>query len=116
MNPWRSAFGRSARGIAIVAGAIACLWRPSPLWVETAFANGFYPRLEHALLPITNALPWSLGDLAIACGVALLVWRLTVTLRSRRWLVALLDVVAILGLYLFWFEAAWGWNYLRAPL
>jgi hypothetical protein len=88
----------------------------NPEWVETAFANGFYPRLEHALFPITNWLPWSLGDLAIACGLALLMWRLVVTLRSRRFLVALLDVVAILGLYLFWFDTAWGWNYVRAPI
>lgn len=87
-----------------------------PGWVETSYANGFYPRLEHALFPITHAFPWSLGDVAVLAGVALLVWRLAVALRARRFLVATIEVLAIVGLYLFWFEAAWGWNYERPAI
>jgi hypothetical protein len=85
-------------------------------WVERRFANGFYPRLEAALFPVTHAFPWSLGDIAVLSGVAFLIWRLIVTLRARRWLIALIEILAVAGLYLFWFEAAWGWNYVRAPI
>jgi hypothetical protein len=88
----------------------------NPEWVESFYANGFYPRLEHALFPITHAFPWSLGDVAVLGGVAFLIWRLIVTLRARRWLIAPIELLAVLGLYLFWFEAGWGWNYVRAPI
>jgi hypothetical protein len=60
-------------------------------------------------------LPWSLGDLAILAG-ALLVIVLLVRSVRRRSLRPLLSVLAVAGVYLFWFEASWGWNYDRAPL
>jgi hypothetical protein len=94
--------------LAIAAGLFACLWHPSPQWVETSYANGFYPQWERAIYQLTSRLPWSLGDIAVLAGAALLIaclWR-------RRWLQAL----AVLGLYAFWFEASWAWNYNRAPI
>jgi hypothetical protein len=53
-------------------------------------------------------LPWSLGDIVVIVGLALVVRRLL----RRDWLGAL----AIIGFYAFWFEAGWGWNYNRAPI
>jgi Protein of unknown function (DUF3810) len=94
--------------VAIAAGLFACLWRPSAQWVESAYANGFYPVWERAIYHLTSRLPWSLGDIVVVCGVAALLW----CLWSRQWLWAL----AVVGIYAFWFEAGWGWNYNRAPL
>lgn len=63
---------------------------------------------------MARVFPFSLGDLAVLVGVGLLVWRIVV--QRRKPARAALDVAAILGLYVFWFEAGWGWNYDRAPV
>ena len=78
------------------------------MWVEQTYVNGVYPGWEHALFAISSRLPWSLGDAVVLAGIALLVWRML----RRDWLGAL----AVAGLYAFWFEAGWGWNYDRAPI
>lgn len=108
MNRWRSAFGRSARVAVIILGVAALLWRPSSLWVEHAYVNGAYPHWEQLLFPVSSALPWSLGDVVVLAGIAVIVWR---ALR-RDWLGAL----AAIAVYALWFEAGWGWNYDRAPI
>jgi hypothetical protein len=108
VNLWRSAFGRSARVAMIALGVAALLWRPSSLWVEDAYVNGVYPWWEHALFPISSTLPWSLGDVVVLAGIAIIVWRLL----RRDWLGAL----ATIAVYACWFEAGWGWNYDRAPI
>jgi hypothetical protein len=100
VNRWRFA--------AIILGAVALLWRPSPSWVENAYVNGVYPHWEHLLFRIGSPLPWSLGDVFVLAGLALVVWRLV----RRDWLGA----IAILALYACWFEAGWGWTYDRAPI
>jgi hypothetical protein len=95
--------------LAVIAlGIAALLWRPSPDWVEQVYVNGFYPVWQHALFAINSPLPWSLGDIVVLAGVALIVWRLL----RRDWLGAL----AIVGFYACWFVAGWGWNYDRAPI
>ncbi len=57
---------------------------------------------------MTSRVPWSCGDFAVVAGIALIVWRLL----RRDWLGAL----AVLAVYLVWFEAGWGWNYERNPI
>jgi len=93
---------------AIALGIAALLWRPSSFWVESVYVNGLYPRWEHTLFPISSALPWSLGDIVVIAGAAILVRRV---LRGD-WLGA----VATIAVYALWFEAGWGWNYDRAPI
>lgn len=114
-------FSLALRTVCIALGAFALAWHPSPGWIESAYANGFYPRWEYVIHPLTQALPWSLGDVAALGGMALIVWRTLVRLRSggpliRRAANALVDVLAIVAVYAGWFEGSWGWNYLRAPL
>ncbi len=93
---------------AIAAGLGALLVHPSAAWVESAYVNGAYPVWEHAAVAIDSLAPWSLGDLSVLLGVALVVWRL----RRRDWLGAL----AVLACYATWFQVSWGWNYDRAPI
>jgi hypothetical protein len=108
--------------LAIALGTIAVVWHPSAEWVERTYVNGGYPVWEHAAFAISNDLPWSLGDLALLAGLAIVVWRIVVLARSecRRNLAAFamlfLDLGAVLGLYALWFEVSWGWNYDRAPI
>jgi hypothetical protein len=106
---------------AVALGAFALFWKPSAAWVETAFANGVYPGWQRIAFGLTHGLPWSLGDFAFAVGAAAIVWRIVVFVRRgrrRRNPLAslLLDIAAIAGLYAFWFEGSWGWNYARAPI
>ncbi len=109
--------------VGIVLGLVTLLVPSNAQWVETQFVNGIYPRWQHATFPVTNAFPWSLGDVAIAFGIALLAWRLYVAFHSRpkrkvwrRVGLMLVELIGVLGLYYFWFEASWGWNYNRAPI
>jgi hypothetical protein len=66
-------------------------------------------------VPATLALPWSLGDVVVLAGVAAIVVLLVHAVRERS-MAPLVPIVAIAGVYLFWFEASWGWNYDRAPI
>ncbi|HET9030657.1 MAG TPA: DUF3810 family protein, partial [Candidatus Aquilonibacter sp.] len=109
--------------IGIALGVLTLLVPARAAWVETTFANGIYAQWEHALFPITNAMPWSLGDVAVVLGIALLVWRLPIWFRRRpqfalwrRIALTAIELLGILGLYYFWFEASWGWNYNRSPI
>lgn len=120
MNPKRSALGRFAPWVAVAVGAATFLFHPSPAWVES-YANGAYARWEHIAFPVTNAIPWSLGDVVVLAGVALLVYGVRRAWGSRwpfwrRLLRVALDVLAIACVYFAWFEASWGWNYDRAPI
>jgi hypothetical protein len=100
--------GRVVRLLAIVAGAAALAWHPSANWIEHRYVNGMYPVWERAVFALTSRLPWSLGDAAVLLGIAGLLW--------RAWKRDVLGALAILAIYGVWFEAAWGWNYNRAPI
>jgi len=109
--------------IGIALGVLTLLVPSNAQWVETTFANGVYPNWERTIFPLTNATPWSLGDVAIALGIALFVWRVPIWFRKRpnfelwrRIALTMVEVIGVLGLYYFWFEASWGWNYNRAPI
>jgi hypothetical protein len=90
------------------------LLHPSPQWIERSYVNGFYARWEPLVTSVARLFPFSIGDLAVLAGVAALVWRIAVGWRKPTR--AAFDVAAIVGLYVFWFEAGWGWNYNRAPV
>lgn len=118
----RGSFSFAWRLVAIALGALVLYAHPSPAWVETQYANGIYAMWEHAIFPVTNAFPWSLGDVAVLLGIALIIIRVAVAFRrkrtplARRTALALLDVLTVAAVYALWFEASWGWNYDRAPI
>ena len=108
---------------AILAAILALAVHPSAAFIERVYSNGAYAHWEPIAHVLTNWSPWSLGDLAVIAGVALVVWRIVARAREGRsslpWRaagMAALDVLAILALYAIWFEAGWGWNYDRAPI
>ena len=97
----------------IVFGAIVALWRPSPVWVEQRFTNGYYPHWQQFLSSLTSVLPFALGDALIAAGIAVIVLAL---IFARPWWRMLVGIAAIAGLYAIWFYAGWGFGYDRAPV
>ena len=97
------------------------LVQPQAAWIERVYSNGAYPVWERNAFPVTNALPWSLGDVAALAGVAAIVWQSVFFARrrgrrARNVGALLLNCAAIVGLYAVWFELSWAWNYARAPL
>lgn len=116
-------FRLALRLAAIGLGAAALIFQPSSAWIERAYSNGAYPVWERVAFSITNPVPWSLGDLAVAVGVTAIVWRIVAFVRAGRGkrtlgalAMVLFDLAAIVGAYAIWFEASWGWNYARAPI
>ncbi|HLI95384.1 MAG TPA: DUF3810 family protein [Candidatus Baltobacteraceae bacterium] len=97
----------------IILGAVAALSRPSPEWVETHFANGYYPAWQHLWSSITPDVPFTLGDAVIAAGVVVI---LAALIYARPWWRMLVGIGAVAGFYSLWFYAGWGFGYDRAPL
>ncbi len=97
----------------IVFGAVVVLWRPSAVWVEQRFTNGYYPAWQHFWASFTPAIPFAAGDAVIAAGIIVI---LTALLLARPWWRCIVGIGAIAGLYAVWFYAGWGFGYDRAPL
>ena len=97
----------------IVIGAIAATWRPSPAWVESSFTNGYYPGWQRFWGALTSIVPFSLGDIVVLGGVAVII--VAVIFARPVWRL-LVGIGAIAGLYALWFYAGWGFGYDRPPL
>lgn len=108
--------GRRALGIdaALVALATLAVAAPlSPGWIENGYANGVYARLNETFVPLTNGLPFALGDLLAVAAVAALtvLWiRRPSVVRAAAHTLGLLAVIVLA------FEVLWAWNYRRAPV
>ncbi|GAC1658563.1 MAG: DUF3810 domain-containing protein [Candidatus Elarobacter sp.] len=92
-------------------------------WIEHGYANGIFAALNRALVPLTDRVPFALGDLeAIAVLAVLTAWWVRALRRAprgarMRTVPALLAHTAgfvALGIVLF--ELVWGLNYRRATI
>jgi hypothetical protein len=89
-----------------------------PAQVEKWYSNGIYPTLSFLSRSITGWIPFSIGDV-VYLGVIILAvrwlwvskWEL-ITLSRKRYTQLFLS----LNIVLFFFHAAWGFNYYRQPL
>lgn len=90
--------------------------------VEHAYANGFYARLNATFVPLTNAVPFAVGDVEALVVVALLARMWVAGLRRaggdrRRTVLRLLAHTAgAIAAIVVAFNLAWGWNYRRLPV
>jgi hypothetical protein len=114
--------------LALDALALVLAWiaTSAPLprgWIEHGYANGTFAAMNRALVPLTDRVPFALGDLElIAVLVALIAWWIRALRRAPRGRkrTALLALVAhtagfaALGIVLF--ELVWGLNYRRATV
>lgn len=106
--------------IVLAAAALAALAPLPPRFVEAWYSRGFYPALQARLTPVSNLIPASLLDVAIAALLLLVVWRLFVRVRRAglirtaiRLPMTVIGTAAVLYLA---FLMLWGFNYHRVPL
>lgn len=105
--------------------AVACGLQTLPLpagWIERDYANGIYAALARTLVPLSNALPFALGDALFGAIVLSFVvywpaaWRRSRAPRALRALAIGSRSLAALALIAIWFDAAWALNYRRIPV
>jgi hypothetical protein len=113
------------RALALDAIALVLAWviTSAPLprgWIENGYANGLFAAMNRAFVPLSDRVPFALGDLeALLALAALAVWwvralRRASPKRKRATVLALLARTAgwaALGVVLF--ELLWGLNYRR---
>jgi len=75
--------------------------------LENGYANGFFAQLNMIAVPLSNALPFALGDVLVALVIVGFIVGKT---RALRHILGVLACVAIA------FEVLWGWNYHRVPV
>ena len=90
--------------------------------IERAYANGAYAWLNATFVPMSNAVPFAVGDLeaALVCALVVAGWivglRGTRGRRLRAVLVLLAHTAALAAFVVIAFNLLWGWNYRRAPV
>jgi len=111
---------RRGGALALYALAIGAALAPLPRsGVERWYSQGVYPGIQHAITPISNAVPLPLFDalcLGLIASLAVIAWRARREPR-RRAAAKVLGSIArgAASLYLA-FLAVWGLNYRRVPL
>jgi hypothetical protein len=90
-----------------------------PATLEHVYANGFYAALNRTFVPLSNAMPFAVGDLEVALVAVLVIagWTLTLRRPSRaRVLLLCAHTAALAAAIVIAFNLLWGWNYRRAPV
>ncbi|HEX3549486.1 MAG TPA: DUF3810 family protein [Candidatus Elarobacter sp.] len=109
--------------LAILLAAIATMAPISRGWIENGYANGLFLAMNRTFVPVTDRVPFAVGDLeGIVVIVALVTWWIRTLRRARRGrklraalaLIAHTAGYAALGVVLF--ELLWGLNYRRATV
>jgi hypothetical protein len=112
--------GITARA-ALVFAALAAALLPLPsAGVERWYSQGLYPRLQAAMTPLANLVPFALFDVLIVITLAVVVavvWARVRRLGVVRGLAAAAArLVVIAALVYLGFAVMWGFNYRRPPL
>ena len=114
--------GLAPGGVVALAALALLVPIPAPI-VDTWYADGIFPVIQHIVTPVTNVLPVALFDillLAVAVWLLIVIWRgTTAGWRAKEiWPIATVGwrvIVAAATLYVV-FLAMWGLNYQRVPL
>jgi Protein of unknown function (DUF3810) len=112
------------RILGLIGLALLVAWFVLPIpsaFVERAYSRGLYPVISSVIVPVTNAVPFSIaGVMLFALPVAGLVafivsFRRWVPNRTwwARWAWRALGLIVVIGA---WFVLTWGANYRRVPL
>jgi len=94
----------------------------STTWIENQYANGIYATLSRTLVPLSNRVPFAIGDLIVVAIVVGLVifwaicWNSNNESRHSRLAKILLRTGAVLAFVAIWFDVSWALNYRRLPI
>ncbi len=110
----------------VLAIVLALVCAEAPLsrgWIENGYANGIFATMNQAFVPLTNALPFAVGDLELVVAVVALIAGWSVSLRRAPRGRKLVRTAALLAHTAGWaalaialFELLWGFDYRRAPV
>ncbi len=92
-------------------------------FIERFYANGFYPRLQSLVTPLTNLLPFAIYDgLLLGLIIGVPAWwtrRIVCAGKGRRWRTVVhlfINTVVFAATAFVLFQILWGFNYARLPL
>jgi hypothetical protein len=118
-----NALRRHAVDVALVAAAALLQVVPlAPGWIENGYANGIYAGLARTFVPLSNGMPFAVGDAILIAIVGGLVVYWVARLRRgpgsrlNRVAQALLRTAGVLAFVTLWFDCAWALNYRRVPV
>ena len=90
--------------------------------IERSYANGFFAWMNVTFVPISNAVPFALGDLFVILIVAGVLWMWIAGMlraRTHRLIGALalaMHTCGIAAAIIIAFNVLWAWNYRRPPV
>lgn len=104
----------------VVATLVLCglltLFSRFPQLAEKLYTRFFYAGLARVLSPLSAQFPFSLSEVAIYVAILLLLFRLVLNFKRRRFGKAALELLGGVAVIVLWFYFAWGFNYLRPPI
>ncbi len=105
--------------LGLAAGLAAAVRWPAAV-VESAYSQGFYPRVQPLATTVSNLLPFSALDLLVPGFLLLALWSGWRAWRRQRRMPAavlafILSAVQLACLAFLWFLILWGLNYQRQP-
>ena len=112
-------FGRSMIlvWLAIATFLLTELFNAFPSFTESVYSESIYPVIASVLTAFSRWFPFSLDDLfyilLIGFGVVCLVLVIFRKLRFRKFLIIVLNSLALVYILFYWL---WGFNYFREPL
>jgi hypothetical protein len=117
---------RPAFALDALAIVLAWIAASAPLprgWIEHGYANGMFAAMNRALVPLTNSVPFAVGDAELIVVLAVLIgWWVRALRRAprgrklRRLLALAAHTAGFAALGIVLFELLWGLNYRRATV
>ena len=115
-----SSLGYTLDGIAIFLAILIVVFPFPREWIEDVYANGLFASLNRALVPLSDSVPVSIGDVEaiVAIAIVIIAWiaKLSSTeryARRRETGKLVLHTLGWIALGVIVFEALWGMNYRR---
>jgi hypothetical protein len=124
----RRSSGTPKRALALDAVAFVLAWLATSApfargWIEHGYANGIFAAMNRTFVPLTEAVPFAVGDLQAIVVLGALGWwwvraiRRAARGRKLRTVLALLvHTAAFAAIGVVAFELLWGLNYRRATV
>ncbi len=114
--------GATLKISAITLALLLALFAFPAAWIERFYTGGFYSRLQSVITPVTNLLPFALGDLLIiALIISIPAWWIVRIKRAKGKRLSetghlAFNTLTLAAIIFLGFLILWGFNYQRQPL